>query len=164
MVLLDLGEPGLLLGLELEPLDLLPGLADAHAGGVHGAVGLLLGVLGVEDALAGLDDGRVHLDAVAVAEGAVQQGRLAARAAGGAAGGGVVRGRAAVARVARRAGPHRRRGGHGALAAAAEEPVALVLFGERRGLLDDLVLGFAAGEERHFLWMWIGRGVCGKVI
>lgn len=69
MILLDLGPSGLLLGLELQPADVLTGLTNAFARGHQGPVGLPLGCLGTHDSLAGSHDAGVHLKwAVAVAE------------------------------------------------------------------------------------------------
>lgn len=77
-MLLDLGQARLLLGLELEALDLLAGLAHLGPGRVEGAVGLVLGRLGAHDALARLHDGGVELDVLAaVAEGALEDGAFA---------------------------------------------------------------------------------------
>lgn len=51
------------------------------------------------------------------------------------------------------AGAGRRGGRDGALAAAAEQAPLLVFFVNRGGVLDDLVFGLAAGEERHGGWV-----------
>jgi hypothetical protein len=77
LVLLNLGSPGLLLGLEFEPADVLAGLADALTGSHQSMVGLTLGRLGVHDALAGLNDAGVELGDGAVAKGPVKNTAVA---------------------------------------------------------------------------------------
>lgn len=112
LVLLDLGSPGLLLGLELQPAHMLAGLSDALPRRHQGAVSLPLGHLGAHDPLTGLGDAGVDPTDGAVAKRPVQD---AAAAVGGAAG--------------RRRGPacaaRRRRGRR---ATAAEETVLLATF------------------------------------
>ncbi len=68
MVLLNLGPPRLLLGLELQPAHLLVGTADTLAGSHQSAVSIPLGHLGTHDMLSGLDDAGVHLGVVALPE------------------------------------------------------------------------------------------------
>lgn len=149
MELFNLRTAGFLLSLELELLDVFPGVADALASGLEGAIGVTLGSLGREDALASLDDGRVHVHvatAVAVAEGAVEKAATVARAVS-AGRGGVVRRRGHLRAV----GGARRRRRWRSMPDAAEKAMSPSLFlfhnGRRGGLPD----GFAvAGEERHW--------------
>lgn len=77
-LLLDLCQPGLLLGLPLEGEDLVPGVADLAPGDVERAVGLALRLLGAHDALARRQDAGVRGVAVA----ARQQRRAPPRRAG----------------------------------------------------------------------------------
>lgn len=81
MVLLDLGPAGLLRGLDLEPLDLVAGIADLQASRSKGTVGVALGVLGRHHALPGLQNGRVdvRVGVVAVAEGAREHAAVTGR-------------------------------------------------------------------------------------
>lgn len=157
MVRLDLGPPRLLLGLNLEALDLLPRLADLAAGELERAIGVALGGLGAHDALAGLHDGRVEL-LVAVAAKLVQEavaalGRGRAGGRGGVAGVGGVEGGVGEARGLRRGGGRRR----GVAAEGAEETAALAgLFFD--GLREGLLCFFAAGEEWHVGWWWVVDG------
>jgi len=153
LVLLDLGQPGLLLGLELEAADVLARVADALAGGHQGAVGLALGGLGAQDALAGLHYRGVHVVAAAELGEEAAAARVALRGVGRVAGrgGGV---------GCRGVGRHR-----GGVPVGGKEAVFLGLLLDRHGggllaggeeavfpwLLDDgRGLGFVAGEEGHF--------------
>lgn len=68
VVLLDLGASSLLLGFQLKSPDVFSRLANLNSGGLEGAIGVMLSGLGIHDTLAGLDDRRVQLDAVAVAK------------------------------------------------------------------------------------------------
>ncbi|KAL2260188.1 hypothetical protein VTK26DRAFT_5910 [Humicola hyalothermophila] len=85
MALLNLCQPGLLLGLELETTHLLARAADAVAGGHQRAVRLALGRLGAHDSLARLDDARVQIRRVVVAvpKGPVQSAAGCAGNSGG---------------------------------------------------------------------------------
>jgi len=82
VVLLDLGKPSLLLGLELELTDMLPRQADALARRDQSTIGIALSSLGTHDSLASLDDAGVHLGNGAIAKGSVQQAAMPTRAAG----------------------------------------------------------------------------------
>lgn len=83
MVLLDLGPPGLLLGFQLKPADMLTGLTNAFACSHQGAIRLSFGGLGTHHPLAGGDDAGVHLGggAVSVAEGPMQEAATLANGA-----------------------------------------------------------------------------------
>lgn len=113
LVLLDFGAPGLLLSLELEPPNVLAGLADTLAGSQQGAVCVALGSLGAHDTLAGLDNAGIDLGERAIAEGAVEN--AAAVAAG-------------RARVGRYGVPGYVRG-RGRRRTAPEQTMALLLYG-----------------------------------
>lgn len=84
-MLLDPGQARLLLGLELEPADMLVCLPHALAGSREGAVGITLGRLGAADALASLQDAGVYLGIVSVAKGPMQQAAMSVAGLGGAA-------------------------------------------------------------------------------
>lgn len=81
---LDLGPPGLLLGLDLNPLDLLARLTDLATRQLQRTVSVAFRRLGTHDAFAGLDDAGVELlvavDAEFVQETGSAGGPVVARA------------------------------------------------------------------------------------
>ena len=77
LVLLDLGPPGLLLGLKLQPAHVLAGLPDTLPGSHQSTVGLSLSHLGAHDPLAGLNNARVNIADGTVAKGSVKDAAVA---------------------------------------------------------------------------------------